>query len=205
MRASLRTWSALLLLICALSGAHAEENPVRLAAGDVLRGKFVQERHLEGFSAPLKTTGQFLLAPEKGLIWRAEAPFATTTVMTSRGILQRNEDVETLNLSAGQVPIMAQLYDALGGALAGDLGQLERSFEVERRTDASGWRLILKPRAVGDAEVREIRIDGNRFVEHVEVFKGSGDRDRLTFLDQSADQTPLSDAEMQLLAQPGQQ
>jgi hypothetical protein len=89
--------------------------------------------------------------------------------------------------------------------LTGDLAQLERSFEVERRADSGGWHLILKPRAAGDAEVREIRIGGNRFVEHVEVLKGSGDRDSLTFLDQSADDAPLSDTEMQLLAQPGRQ
>lgn len=211
MRASLKTWSlkiwtaALLLVAAGLTRAIADENPARLEGGDVLRGKFVQERHLEGFGTPLQTTGQFLLAPDKGLIWQAEQPFATITVMTTQGILQVSDDIETMNLPTSQVPILAQLYDTLGAALAGDLKALERNFQVERRTDAGGWHLVLKPHGGGSVALQEIRIDGNRFVEHVNVLKGGGDRDSLTFLDQAIDQAPLSEVEAQLLAKPGQQ
>jgi hypothetical protein len=42
-----------------------------LAAGETLRGRFVQERFLKGFAAPLRTEGHFVLSPRRGLIWSA--------------------------------------------------------------------------------------------------------------------------------------
>ncbi len=53
-----------------------------LAADEVLRGSFAQQRQLSGFKTPLRTEGRFVLAPVRGLIWQAEKPFAVTTVIT---------------------------------------------------------------------------------------------------------------------------
>src|SRR5215475_1777275 len=58
------------------------EGTARLREGQILRGHFEQERHLEGFQAPVKSTGTFLLVPGRGLVWRTEAPFAVTTVIS---------------------------------------------------------------------------------------------------------------------------
>ena len=85
----------ILALVCLPGMASAQT----LEVGQVLRGHFVQERHLKGFNAPLRTEGSFVLAPGKGLIWRAEKPFAVTTVITAAGrkkaasIAQRTEGV----------------------------------------------------------------------------------------------------------------
>jgi hypothetical protein len=192
---------------CSIRAAGAEE-PERLAPGQVLRGQFVQERVLEGFSAPLKTTGDFILAPGKGLIWQAKEPFAVTTVMTAAGISQRNGSVEMLNLPSSKAPFLAQLYDILGGALAGDPGLLEQHFNVNQNKDASGWHLTLTPHQQGTAggmAIEGIQIDGRRFVDHVVIRKDGGDRDQLTFLGQSLDNAPLSAEETKLLTDVGQQ
>lgn len=208
MRAALSLWGVVLLLFASsLPPAGADESPTKLQAGEVLRGNFVQERYLEGFSAPLRTTGKFVLSSDKGLIWQAETPFATTTVMTAHGILQMSNDVETMNLSTRQAPMLAALYDTLGGALVGDLAVLERTFKVTKKVDAVGWLLILVPRDKNGAgkQIREIRIDGNRLVDQVDIVKNSGDRDSLTFLNQTIDQAPLGEAELKLLTKAGQQ
>lgn len=208
MRAGLNLWGAALLFFAScLPPADADESPTKLQAGEVLRGTFVQERYLEGFSAPLKTTGKFVLSSDKGLIWQAETPFATTTVMTAHGILQMSNEVETMNLSTSQAPMLAGLYDTLGGALVGDLDVLERTFQVTKEAGATGWRLILVPRDKSGAgkQIKEIRIDGNRLVDRVDIVKNSGDRDSLTFLNQTIDRAPLGEAELQLLTKAGQQ
>ena len=51
----------------------------------MLQGRFTQERTLTGIPRPLRTEGRFLLVPGTGLIWRAEKPFATVTVITPGG------------------------------------------------------------------------------------------------------------------------
>jgi hypothetical protein len=199
---------ALLLTVGCWIGIAAADEAQQLAPGQVLRGQFVQERVLTGFSAPLKTTGNFILAPGKGLIWQALNPFAVTTVMTAEGISQKNGNTELLNLPASKAPFLARLYDILGGALAGDQQPLERFFEVKRNTDAGGWHLVLTPLQKAGADAlafKEIRIDGSRFVDHVTIEKESGDSDQLTFTDQVLDGAPLSAEETKLLASVGQQ
>lgn len=205
----LKRWMFALVLTaaCSIRAALAEE-PERIAPGQVLRGQFVQEREMQGFSAPLKTTGDFVLAPGEGLIWQAKEPFAVTTVMTANGISQRNGDVQMLDLPASKAPFLAQLYDILGGALAGDPQALEQHFDVTRSDGPDGWRLALtpKPQGAGNAmPVKEIEIAGRRFVDQVVIQKDGGDRDRLTFAGQSLDRGPLDAAEAELLTRVGQQ
>lgn len=201
-------WSLVLVLIagCSMGAAMAEE-PEQLSPGQVLRGQFVQERKMEGFAAPLKTMGDFVLAPGRGLIWEAKEPFAMTTVMTADGISQQNGGVEMLNLPSSKAPFLAQLYNILGGALAGDTRTLEKHFDVVQSKSAKGWQLALTPRhgAGADLAIQQIQIDGTRFVDHVIIHKVGGDRDELTFIGQSLDSSPLSAAEDDLLARVGQQ
>ena len=184
------------------------EEPERIAPGQVLRGQFVQEREMQGFSAPLKTTGDFVLAPGSGLIWQAKEPFAVTTVMTANGVSQQNGDVQMLDLPASKAPFLAQLYDILGGALAGNPQALEQHFDIKRSEGADGWRLMLTPKAHGAGvamPVKEIEITGHRFVDRVVIQKDGGDRDRLTFIGQSLDRGPLDAEETKLLTRVGQQ
>jgi Outer membrane lipoprotein carrier protein LolA-like len=203
-----KCWGHVLMLIagCSVWTAMAEE-PEQLLPGQVLRGQFVQERRMEGFSAPLKTSGDFILAPEQGLIWQARQPFAVTTVMTAKGISQQNGSVEMLNLPSNKAPFLAQLYNILGGALAGDTRMLEMHFDVVQSKDANGWHLALTPRPEAGANlaIRDILIDGTRFADHVVIHKVTGDRDELTFTGQSLNNDPLSAAEIDLLARVGQQ
>ena len=112
-----------------------------LSAGQVLRGRFVQERHLHGFDAPLRTEGRFVLAPGRGLIWRAETPFAITTVITTAGLVQDVDGTETMRLPAARLPFLGRLYGMLSGALSGDWRGLEPDFVVVR----SGTRRIGAP------------------------------------------------------------
>ncbi len=86
-----------------------------LTTGQVLRGRFVQERHMRGFNAPLRSEGHFVLAPGKGLIWRAEKPFSVTTIITAAGLVQEAGGTETLHLPSAKLPFLSRLYDLLGG------------------------------------------------------------------------------------------
>jgi len=166
-----------------------------IAVGEVLRGRFVQERHLKGFNAPLRTEGHFVLAPGRGLIWRAEKPFAVTTVITANGLVQEVGGSETMRMPSSRLPFLSRLYDMLGGALAGDWRALETDFVVTRAGDDRHWQVDLTPRKADDPiamPFHAITAQGSRFVETVAMVKPDGDADNLSFLDQALSSASLT-------------
>lgn len=208
MRYRLSFRALIIVLMAAMPVAQLFADGIKaLGQGEFLRGRFVQERVLQGFAAPLKSEGSFVLAPGQGLIWRAEKPFAVTTLMTERGLAQQSDGVTTLNLPASRAPFLAELYDMLSGALAGDWRALENDFVVVKNTSNSEWTLQLTPKSSTTKDtvpIARINVSGAEFVEHVEIVKEGGDHDDLTFLDQARVKTPLSTDELLLLKFIGQ-
>ena len=170
--------------------------------GQVLRGRFEQERFLAGFEAPLKTAGSFTLVAGGGLIWRAETPFAVTTVMSPAGLVQEVDGKKTMSLSSAHVPFMTKLYAMLSGALVGNWSDLESTFKVARTGDAKKWELRLTPIAASDPAmpIEAIVVRGRRLVEDVVVIRSAGDRDHLRFSGQSLDTVAPTSDELALLA-----
>jgi hypothetical protein len=186
-----RLFALFLLLLCTPAWAETAV----LKDGDVLRGRFVQERHMKGFAAPLRSEGSFVVAPGRGLIWRAETPFAITTVVTPAGLVQSVDGAETTRLSTTRLPFLARLYDMLAAALAGDWRGLEGGFAVTRKNDA----VSLHPLKADDPNMPAITARVGRFIEEVEIRKPGGDMDRLLFTDQILNARPLDAAEAALL------
>jgi hypothetical protein len=179
---------------------------VPLEKGQVLRGRFEQLRFLQGFQAPLKSSGTFVLAPEVGLIWKTEAPFALITVMSPAGLIQEVGGRETMRMPSARMPFMSKLYAMLGGALTGNWEGLSSAFNITRKTDGKGWRLTLEPISADDPgmPIRAINLHGSRFLEDVDVIKPNGDHDSLVFRNQKLDSTSPTPEESKLLARAGQ-
>lgn len=185
--------AALFAILLSLTAFTASAAP-RVADGEVLRGRFVQERHLKGFAAPLRSEGRFFLAPSRGLIWTTEKPFAVTTVISEAGLVQEINGNQTLRMPAAKLPFLSRLYQMLGGALAGEWKALETDFTVAREGTEDDWRLVLSPKKADDMAMpfRSIAIKGTRFVDEVTLTKPDGDFDKLTFVDQALSSGPLS-------------
>src|ERR1700686_878501 len=102
----------LLALAAVLAGAAAglaqPQQPRPLQPGEGITGRFVQERHLAGLAAPLRSEGSFLLAAGKGVIWRGEKPFATGFVLPPAGILQMVNGAEVHLLPVSRLPFLAR-------------------------------------------------------------------------------------------------
>ncbi|HVJ42885.1 MAG TPA: outer membrane lipoprotein carrier protein LolA [Dongiaceae bacterium] len=183
----------------------------RLKPGSVLRGHFIQERSLQGFQAPLKSEGSFVVAEGKGLIWRVEKPFATVTVITPAGLVQNAQGTETLRLPADRIPFIARFYEMLSGTMTGDLNGLTQQFDVKKSGTAADWSLQLTPKSAAgsssaDAQnmpIQRLDLAGDQYVKSVDIQRQNGDRDQLTFLDQHLDAQPLSAEETALLAGAG--
>lgn len=195
-------WPALFMLLAFISGAQAQTPlPQALPEGEILRGRFVQERHLTGLASPLRSEGSFLLAKKKGLLWRGEKPFNTVVVITPAGLLQMVNGGEVQRLSATRLPFLSRFYDMLSGALAGDWTAMERDFMVERRGEGDSWKIVLTPRRAEDpvaAQLQSITVSGKKFVDAVEIHRANGDWENLTFLDQRISSAPLAPEDARL-------
>jgi hypothetical protein len=179
---------ALVLLLGSGAACVAQQAAfVTVRPGETLSGRFVQERHLKGAAVPLRSEGTFLLAPARGLIWRAEKPFAIVTIITASGIVQTIDGVEAMRMPAARVPFLRQFFDMISGALGGDLAAMERDFRVARSTDGEKWRLVLQPARRNDpaaAQIASIALTGARILETVEIRRPEGDWESLAFADQ---------------------
>lgn len=168
--------------------ADATANAGILKPDEALRGKFLQERRLQGFDAPLKTEGSYLLSPASGLLWRAEKPFSVVTVINGDGLVQLANGQETLRLPAARLPFLSRLFAVFEGALLGDWRKLSDQFTVVQSGNERDWTLALTPLKSGDAEampIARINVTGGRFVQRVEIVRANGDTDRITFSDQT--------------------
>jgi Outer membrane lipoprotein carrier protein LolA. len=180
--AALRLISILAGFAASAFPAQSAGTPQILASNQVLRGHFVQERQMSGFSKPLKSEGSFTLVPGRGLIWHNEKPFSNSTVITAGGIVQLSGAQETMRLSAARVPGLTQLYQALNAALSGDTTPLKKTFAVTQSESRDGWQVSLKPLNTGlQTQIMDMVLKGGRYVESAEIVRPGGDSDRIIF------------------------
>lgn len=174
--------SALLWLADA-QAAPQDKGFATLKKGQILRGKFEQYRTLKGFGAPLKSTGSFTLAVERGLIWRTETPFAMMTIMTPNGLIQRSEGGAETKLPTDRVPFMTQLYNMMGGMLGGDWGAMDTTFSKTTKDTKTGWQITFTPLQPDSAgfPLQSIVVNGRQQVDDVVMAKPNGDQDRIVF------------------------
>jgi Outer membrane lipoprotein carrier protein LolA-like len=193
---------AVAALIC-ICGADLNMGPT-LSPGQTLHGRFVQERHLQGLASTLKSSGTFVLAPGKGLIWRIEDPIRTTTVITPAGIRQIINGSEVQRIDAARLPFIAHFYDMLNGALMGDWAAMRHDFAVKTTGDRNAWRTVLTPLRPDDpiaGMLTSIVVSGGKVVEDVDINRTNGDSEHMAFLDQTVSSAALSGYDARLLDQ----
>lgn len=193
---------SLVLSVAALTAPGAlQAQSLTLASGEVLRGRFTQQRSLQGFNAPLTSTGSFILAPGRGVVWRGEAPFAMITVMGPGGLVQRVTGGATTHYPASRLPAIARLYEIFGAALSGDWQKLASVFKVQREGTDTDWKVTLTPLRAGEGglPLRQVVASGGRYVNSVEVTRTNGDSDRIEFSQQEPSRVPLDAETTELL------
>ncbi len=152
----------------------------RLAAVEVLRGQFTQERQVAGFQNPLRSQGDFLLARGKGVIWRTRAPIASEQLVTENGVVMRPQATATGATGGAGQRMFGQMLLAL---MAGDLQGLSERFDIQaQELPAERWQLQLRPRSSRLGRMlKQIDLEGGRYVSVVTVQDVAGDTTTITF------------------------
>nr|WP_283254359.1 outer membrane lipoprotein carrier protein LolA [Ramlibacter paludis] len=173
----------------------------RLNAEPVVRGAFEQRKTVKGFRNPLLSSGEFVVAQQRGVLWRTLQPFASTLVVTRDRVLARGADGSVARrLSANEEPAVRAISETLFGVMAADLGALAQRFQIEGELVArEGWRLQLLPRDAALARwVQRVELDGDRFLRAVRLQEGSGDQTQIKLANHSTAARLSADEEAQL-------
>ena len=173
-----------------------------LAPGQTLYGRFIQERYLKGFTSPLKTEGDFVVAPELGIIWRSERPVRSVTVITAAGMRRIVDGSEVQRFASAKAPAFAHMYEVLDRVILGDWSAIQQDFAVESTGDRLAWRVILIPlrsRGLLAARLKSAILAGNGRIDSVDINRANGDSEHVAFLNQVVLSSALTDSDAHLL------
>ena len=184
-----------LLLLVLMPAAHAfdlADLSAQLAKPAVVRGPFVQEKHLRALPKPLTSQGQFTLSREHGLLWLLQKPLKQDYRIADSGIARRTST--GWQQQPGQ-DVAAQQSRLFLAVLKGDRSGLERDFDLKLSGEQNAWQLELTPHSLLLKQIfSAIRIDGGALVERIELIEVQGDRTVLKLPRSQADAT-LTEAE----------
>jgi outer membrane lipoprotein-sorting protein len=171
----------------------------RLQDAHTLRGRFVQLKHLSGFSQAITSSGDFVFARGLGAIWRITEPIAAEFVLSAEGIRSTGDNVAAPD--ARLQPALKQVSDIFLALFALDLDLLAREFHLSLGTEAAGWRLRLEPRDKAlDELARSVILSGTEQVERIELTDARGDRTEIQLKDVIGGTAPITEDERKLFS-----
>lgn len=158
----------------------------------VVRGDFIQEKHLRALPQALTSRGQFVLSREHGLLWLLKQPLQQDYRIDGNGIARRSGQGWQ---AVAQQSATAQQNRLFLAVLKGDSSGLQEDFELDLSGTADNWKLDLTPRGVLLKQVFSvIHISGGALVQRIELREVQGDSTVLRLANNRADQA-LSEAE----------
>ena len=174
-------WRRSLCALCCLLlwsvQAHAFDNQSlqqQLRQHPVVRGEFVQEKHLRALPKPLTSRGQFVLAQEFGLLWLLRSPLQQDFRITAEGVARRTPQGWQASSGGSASERQNRLTLAL---LSGDESQLSRDFDSQLTGTAQAWQLTLTPKSSLLQHIfQRIELSGAQGIERIEIFEAQGDR-----------------------------
>ncbi|WP_313227629.1 outer membrane lipoprotein carrier protein LolA [Stutzerimonas chloritidismutans] len=192
MTPSFKKWLAATVLLTVANMAMAQPFDLpklaeQLSGPAVVRGDFIQEKHLRALPQPLTGRGQFVLARDHGLLWLLQQPIRQDYRITAQGIARRSEQGWQAVDPQGNSARQNQLFLAV---LSGDTPALQRDFQLELSGEAKAWRLQLTPRGALLKQIfADIDIQGGKTVTQIELHEAQGDRTLIRLLDSRIDDT----------------
>lgn len=183
-----------LVLACTAHAADlAAEVRQRLAQPQVLRGEFEQAKQVRGFKKQLLSKGDFLVARERGVIWRTREPFAGVLKLTPNEIVATQGGDVAFRLSASTEPTVRVINGLMFSLLNGDVAALGEQFVVSGSVDGKAWSLVLVPKQVAFAKIlTRVELGGDQYVRRIVMDEANGDKTTIAFHAQGSDPAKLS-------------
>ena len=146
----------------------------------VLSGSFTQKKTLADLPKPLASSGEFLFARDKGVIWRVVKPFASEFVLTPTAMVSREGGRER-RMNASEQPGLAVATKLFTALFTLDLAALEQEFVLHAEGSAQAWQVGLTPRHAAMASTfSQAVIAGGETVQTISLTDARGDKTEIS-------------------------
>lgn len=171
----------------------------RFASQPVVRADFSQLRTIKGMAQPLKSSGQLLIAQDKGLWWQQAKPFPLILVLDEKRMVQVMNGQPPEIVTADSNPQMFQFNHLLRALFQADRSVLEQNFALDfHDLGQDHWRLVLTPTTSPlDKLFNNITLQGAAYLDSIQLNDRQGDRTDITLSNQRLTPTQLTDEEQQ--------
>lgn len=189
--------AGLLLLSAAVQAVTLDDLQQRFASQAVVRADFTQLREIKGM-APLKSSGELLIAQDQGLWWHQARPFPVTLVLDESRMMQVMNGQPPQIVTAESNPQMFQFNHLLRALFRADRQVLEQNFALDFQDRGQGrWQLVLTPKTSPlDKLFNSITLQGAAWLEAIELNDRQGDKTAISLSNQRTT-TSLSSEEQQ--------
>ena len=148
----------------------------RLAQQPLIRGKFEQERTLTRLNRSLRSSGNFIIAAQIGMLWNTVSPFPSTLVMGEDFLVQSRPGGQRTVMSAQGNETFLRMSEVISAVFSGNAQRLVDNFEVYYFGSPASWELGLIPidRAI-NVFAERITMSGDTVIRSIKITEQNGD------------------------------
>lgn len=143
---------------------------VQLSKADNLSGDFSQIREMKLLTAPLKSSGKFILSKRNGLQWNQTKPFKSSLLVTNTKIEQQIENTPATIITQKEQPIVFSFTHIFLSVFNGDAIAIKEYFNIYFSGNTKAWRIVLKPtNSMLQKAIVSIEMTGGKYVQTVVI------------------------------------
>lgn len=133
------------LSLFAQAAPSLEDVAQLLSKNKVTRGQFTLERTAANGKS-LKSSGDFAIASDYGIIWKTIKPIKTTQVVAKEFTLTESAGGKRVKTDAGKNPVYKQMALLTSSLWNGDLAAAQEAADIKFRSDKNTWQIEMFPK-----------------------------------------------------------
>jgi hypothetical protein len=147
-----------------------------LTRHDFVRGRFTQQRVLQGIKRSIQSEGRFAIWRDNGIYWETSAPLFQATSFRNKSVYYWTDNNTFKLAEDGIFQINEKVSQLMLAFFTADFNQLEKDFSVRWDGTKEGWRVSLTPSNIyiGKA-IKQVTISGAEHIEEVYLGLATGD------------------------------
>ena len=153
-----------------------ETTAALLSEHHIVKGNFEQEKILGRLGRSLKSSGDFIIVSEMGMVWDTTRPFPSTLVLGKDYFVQARPGGQRTVLSAAGNETFLGMAEVISAVFSGNIRGLLDNFEVFYSGAPSAWELGLLPLDKAIATFAgKIAMKGDAAIKTIVIYEQNGD------------------------------
>jgi len=148
----------------------------RISQYQLIKGRFEQEKTLSRLNRVLKSSGNFIITSNMGMVWDTIIPVPTTLTLGRDFLIQSRPGGQRTLLSAQGNETFLRMAQVISTVFSGNSAGLLDNFEVYFSGGADSWEMGLIPKnnAINSFAERII-LKGDTVIRSIQIAEQNGD------------------------------